>query len=165
MPSVTYNFLPGQLVYVIRNGTVLPGTVVRVEIDVTPDSPIETVTQYWIRLSTTNVIEAFPPEDVFENCQGLSGYQDVVFTTNIVPTDVALTGTAGTVFAASVLVDGTLTIPIAITLPYGGLTYQEVVDELNTILNPDATASIVNNNIRITSATTGTSSSIVITDG
>lgn len=64
---------------------------------------------------------------------------------------------------ATVVVDG-VSKPISI-LPTAITTFGGVITELNTDLGASATAAIVGGDIKITSATTGTTSTVVITAG
>ena len=78
--------------------------------------------------------------------------------------NVAVSGTGSTTaLTATIKVDG-IDYPVSI-LPINIPTFGDVVDELNTILGANATASISGGDIRITSASAGESSSVVITDG
>lgn len=91
----------------------------------------------------------------------VSGYQivDVGGTitggtlTNLVP---------GTTYTASILLNGVTTIPISF-LGSAATDYTALVSELNTALGVNALADITTGNLRITSALTGSSSSVVIT--
>lgn len=67
-----------------------------------------------------------------------------------------------TVYTASITVDGTA-YPIAVT-GSTAQTYTTLLSEINTDLGAAATASLVGGNVRVTSATTGTSSSVSIAD-
>lgn len=120
---------------------------------------------------------------------GTSGYQTVAFTvakaggdatglTNDVPATsgyqvvnvggavaggdaTGLTNDA-TVYTASISVDGT---PIAISVTGStAQTYTTLINEINTDLGVAAVAAIVGGNIRVTSASTGASSTVAITD-
>ena len=179
MPSVTYEFVPGQMVYVIDDGTVKSGTVTLVEITV--DSSGTEIT-YWIQVNGDSSSTAFDEEDVFATCRSASGYQDAVYLTDLTgsPSDVAIDGSPlpinlgspvgspigspALVLQADVLIDGTTTVTLSHVV-VGGETYAELVSEMNTQLGALATASLYQNNIRITSATKGSSSSIKIGTG
>lgn len=173
MPSVTYDFTPGQSVYVITNGQVKAGTVTVVKITVDTSG---TEVKYWILVSGATYAMEFGSDDVFATCQSAAGYLNIVFTTNLEgsPSPEAIDGGSPIAFgspaptvgspsteyylSATVYVDGTpITLTHAVT---GGETYAELVDEINTQLGTAATASIVDNNIRITSATKGATSSV-----
>lgn len=175
MPSVTYDFTPGQSVYVIYNGAVKAGTVTVVKITVDSSG---TEIKYWILLAGETWAREFDGDDVFATCQATAGYQDIVFTTNLEgsPSPTAIdsgsplftgspTPTAGSpsseyYLSATVYVDGApITLSHAVT---GGETYADLVSEINTQLGAAGTASIVDNNIRIMSATKGETSSVWI---
>jgi hypothetical protein len=67
-----------------------------------------------------------------------------------------------TTYTASVAVDG---VPVAISVD-GGLTqtFADLINEINTDLGVAAVAALVGGNIKITSATTGITSTVAITD-
>jgi len=66
-------------------------------------------------------------------------------------------------YSMTVVVDGTIFRSVMFTGSQGD-TFQHVIDQFNIDLGPVATAALVGGNIVITSATTGTSSSIHIRD-
>jgi hypothetical protein len=179
MPSVTYDFVPGQTVYVIVNNGINSGPVVEVVIKVQDGTPDVTTITYWVNVDS--VLTAFTHDvadgaatDIFATCKGAEGYQDVVFTSTLSATGVAIsasdplaTGSPTTTLEASVVIDGGSPIALSLTLDGSppGVTFQDVLDNLNASLGLVGTASLETNNIRITSATKGTSSTVVITDG
>lgn len=93
---------------------------------------------------------------------GTSGYEDVNFSATI--TSGTATGLANnsTIYTATVTVDG-VAIAIQIT-GSNAQTYGALVNELNTDLGVAATASITGGKLRITSASTGTSSTVRISN-
>lgn len=118
---------------------------------------------------------------------GAFAYTDVMFKNNSEPT-LALESTAGfatlvfpylplgaatptglandaTAYTASIDVDAPGT-PIAVSVTGSAAqTFATLIAEINTDLGAAATASLVGNNIVITSATTGATSAVVVTDG
>jgi len=159
MPSVTYDFVPGQTVYVVDNGAVKSGPVVQVQIVVSSSG---TTTTYWVNISGT--LTAYT-SGVYGTCREAAGYQDIVFATDLVATDVAWADAGSPLLArtATVAIDGGSPV---VSLSYSGasVTYQDLVDLLNASLTGLATAAIVDNAIRITSLTKGASSSVSIAD-
>ena len=92
-----------------------------------------------------------------------SGYQTVQFTTARVGTDATGLANSATTYTSTVTVDGT-----ARTVTVTGSAAQTIttlISAINTSLSGFATASLVSGNIRITSNTTGTSSSILAVTG
>jgi hypothetical protein len=180
--SVGYNFQPTDSVFVIDDGTVKAGAVVEVEIRVM--SAITTI-KYWILVESETVSRAFYEEDVFSSCRSAPGYQDAVYLTTLEgsPSPVAIDALgspvvplpgspagsppgspAPTTYSATVLVDGTTPVGISHVVA-GGETFADLVAEMNTQLGALATATLYQNNIRITSATKGLASSISIVEG
>lgn len=161
MPSVSYDFVPGQMVYVIDNGTIKSGSVVRVEAVV---NSLSTVVTYWVNINGQPL--AFTG-DVYENCKAVGGYQQVVFTGTLNAADIAIAAGSplvGSTLEASIVVDGGAPVALSL-LVAGGETFQDVLDNLNATLTGVAVATLVDNNIRVTSLSTGTLSTVVITDG
>jgi hypothetical protein len=83
--------------------------------------------------------------------------------------NVSITGTASVVhtYTATILVDGTHSMPISVvgTVAGTGDTFAHILTKLNTDLTPFATASIVGNDIVITSVLVGSVSAIAVTSG
>lgn len=75
----------------------------------------------------------------------------------------AVPGTAGTALTATITVDG-VAKPISI-LPQAAQTFTTLLAEINTDLAASATAAISGGDIRVTSATLGTTSKVSITAG
>lgn len=96
------------------------------------------------------------------DASGTAGYQEVNFASTI--TSGTATGLANTsqVYTATVTVDG-VNIAIQIT-GSNAQTYGALVNQLNTDLSTAATAAISGGKLRITSATTGTSSTVRISN-
>lgn len=173
MPSITYTFVPGQIVYVIDNGTVKSGTVSTIEIDI---ANTETIITYWILLDGELAATPFDEINVFASCRAAPGFQDVVFLNSLEgsPSPVAVSGSPlpgipiGSppvlTLTADILIDGTISKTLTHTV-IGGEKFADLIAEINTQLGGDAVASVYNNNIRITSATTGSSSSVLIGSG
>ncbi len=91
-----------------------------------------------------------------------AGYQGINVGGNKQGTD--LTNLVGiTTYTATIVVDG-VTKPISI-LGSAAQTYTTLLSEINTDLGASATATIVGGNLRVTSATSGSASSVVITAG
>ena len=90
------------------------------------------------------------------------GYQVVDVGGAVAGSDATGLANDATVYTASVVVDG-VTKPIAVT-GSTAQTYTTLLSELNTDLGASATAALVGGNVRITSATTGPTSTIAITD-
>jgi hypothetical protein len=100
--------------------------------------------------------------EINKDLSNTAGYQGVNVGGAIAGgTATGLTNDA-TVYTASISVDGTPT-PIAVT-GSSAQTYTTLLSEINTDLGVSATAAIVSGNLRVTSATSGSSSSVVITD-
>jgi len=163
MPTITYDFVPGQAVYVVDSGAVKSGTVIDVRAVVTTTA---TTVTYWVNIAGTPT--AFT-SGVYADCRLAAGYQDVVFTDTLVATDTAVpSALSGETLRATVLVDGGspgILAPLALVIDSSPLqTFQDVLDDINTSLAGFAVATLYQNNIRITSLTTGASSSVAITD-
>lgn len=82
--------------------------------------------------------------------------------TTFVRFDFNVVGTAQVIYHTTVIVDGTA-YPITVA-GSAAQTFTLVVAALNTALGIHATAAIINGNIKITSATTGVTSTVVIDD-
>ena len=92
-----------------------------------------------------------------------SGYQEVnVGGAKVAGSASGLTNSAAALYKATITVDGVAT-PISIA-GNAAQTYGTVLSELNTDLGASAVASLINGNIRVTSATTGVNSTIAILD-
>ena len=179
MPSVTYDYVPDQMVFVITDGTVRPGVVSLVDIEI--DST-ETVITYWILVDEELIATPFDQANVFASCRAAPGFQDVVYLTDLTgsPSLIAIDGgspllggsppfpTVGSppiaTLSADVLIDGTIPVTLTHTI-VGGETFADLITEMNTQMGGAAVASLYQNNIRITSATTGTTSTVDILDG
>ena len=167
MPSVTYDFIPGQTVYVVDSGAIKSGPVVEVRIVVDSGG---TTTTYWVNIYGT--LTAYT-SGVYGSCQLTSGRADAVFSGELSATDVAipasspLYGSPNTLTATITVDGGGSPLPVLASLPVTGspaITFQDVLDSLNAAVAGIAVATLYQNNIRITSLATGSSSSVVITD-
>ena len=166
--SAGYNFQPGDTVWVIHNNSVKRGEVQWVEIDINSSN---TSIIYWIKLDGEDNVRRFDESVVYATCREAPGYQDIEFKTVVAPTDpvfeLPVIGTPSAVFE----IDGVVFILVS-TLTPSTATLQDIVDEINALLNPAATAEILTIGettqrtvIRVTSATKGPSSTVRITDG
>ncbi len=168
MPSVTYDFVPGQTVYVIDSGTIKSGNVTEVTIEITSNVPGEEVITYWVNIDGQS--KGYT-EDVYDSCSAASGYDQEVYLNALTGSDIAVdVSLAGETLEASVVIDGGTPIALSFTV-VGGEMFQDVLDNLNQTMNPGspltitvAEATLVENNIRITSVTTGNMSIVDITD-
>jgi len=161
MTTVTWDFVPNQTVWVITAAGVKSGVVNRAE---AVSTGAGTTITYYIKLAGDSVETAFLEADVFATCQAASAYQTVLYGGGIASGSIAWTdsGSPLTVLTASVTIDTVNVIPLSIS--GASLTFQSVVNTLNSQVGTYGTVAIVGGNIRITSASTGTSSSVSITD-
>ena len=102
------------------------------------------------------------------------GYQDANVSTRKATDDTGLTGTTAYDFSINVngggAVNKSITTPPAGSGPLGAITYSDLITLINAQISPGATASIDDDppttntfgNLRFTSATTGSGSSIVL---
>jgi hypothetical protein len=168
MSTITHLYDVGQTVYGFESNTLYSGKVLRVNAVVSSSG---TVITYDLNVNNTakNVEESL----LYAYCRADGGFQDVVFTSALSTTTVVIpAGSSLSLLTGSVIVDGGAPVALSYTVPTAGspltvtaVTVQDILNDLNTTLNPMATASIVNNSIRIKSASTGASSTIAITDG
>lgn len=161
MPSVSYDFVPGQTVYVLDSGTIKSGVVVQVDVKVTDVT--ETAT-YWV--SIVGQTTAFT-DNIYATCQAAEGYQIVNFGGNAVLTSTAYAPSGSPLPAtldASILIDGAVAIPVSLVGNGPTMTFQDVISGINLALGAYGTASLMDGNIHIQSATKGATSSVAITD-
>ena len=96
----------------------------------------------------------------------LDGKQIIDFGGTVVGTNTAYSGAyLGQVVTATIVIDGTsypVTSGVAIT---GTETYNDMLNIVQTAIGAAGTINIINGDIVITSATTGTTSTVLITDG
>ena len=161
MTTVVWDFVPNQTVWVITSSGIESGVVNRAEAVATGAG--ETIT-YYIKLDGASVETPFAEADVFASCQAAEGYQTVSYGGGISSASVAWTDTGSplTVLTAIVSID-TVNV-IGLSISGASLTFQTVVNSINAQLGTYGTAAIVGGNIKITSATTGTNSKVIITD-
>lgn len=123
-----------------------------------------------INTATDNIWDLYSFKNLetdFENNQvsapATAGRQEIDFTTSKVAGDATgLLNTAAT-YSATITVNGV--VKNISVVGSSAQTFTTLLSELNTDLGVSATASIVGGNLRITSSTTGTSSTISIVDG
>lgn len=174
MATVTHLYIVGQTVFTIdANNVVKQGVVQAVDIDINASG---TIIAYWVLVAGAGPLQRFLEANVFGSCQAAPGFQDVVFLNDLTgsPSGVAISGSPlpglvfgspiALLFSVDVVIDGTTTISLSLT-PVGGETYADIIIALNAQLGVFATASLVQNSIRITSATIGITSSVVIAPG
>lgn len=178
---------PGDIVFVIDDSTVKEGVIQLVEINISDSG---TTIEYWILVEGETTTRSFLEDNVYASCRAAPGFQDIVFdvepcTTLGVscldgsPSPIALDANSevfmGSPFVGTgsplgidtqltIIVDGMIYLPIELRVEID-VTFADIVDSLNALIEPFATASLYQNNIRITSATTGVDSSIEIRDG
>jgi hypothetical protein len=117
----------------------------------------------FVSINTAGTIMTFAyPVVAGDQGTAVAGYQ--VVNVGGAKTGVDSTGLTNdaTVYTASISVDG-VAKPIAVT-GSAAQTYATLISEINTDLGASATAALVGGNIRVTSATTGSSSTVAITD-
>lgn len=168
MPQITYNHSVGDTVYFVSSG-VKSGEVLRIDIEVVPSG---TTIEYVLRVGTNS--QTIEESELYANCQATNGYQNAVFTSVLTSSTVVIpvgSGLAGSTLTGTVTVDG---IPLSLSYPVGtgspvtvaaNVTVQDILTNLNNTLNPYADATISSNTIKITSRSTGTTSTVVIEDG
>lgn len=168
MPQITYNYNVGDIVYFVDDG-IKSGEVLRVDIEVTSSG---TTIEYVLRVDSNS--QTVEQSELYENCKAESGYQNAVFTAGLTTSTVVIpvgSPLAGSTLTGTVTVDG---IPLSLSYPIGtgspvavatNITVQDILTNLNAALSPYADAAIYNNTIRITSRSTGTTSTVVIEDG
>ena len=161
MTTVTWDFVPNQTVWVITDSGIETGVVNRAEVVATGAG--ETVS-YYIKLAGDSVETKFAEADVYATCQAAEGYQAVNYGGGVASASVAWTDTGSplTSLTASVTID-TVNV-IALSISGASMTFQQVVDTLNSQVGTFGTVAIVGGNIRITSATTGAASNVAIAD-
>lgn len=150
----------GDLAYVVRANVNLDDDIsnIRLQWDaafVEAGFVLENLVNTFI--TSYNTTNGYTPSS---NTPATAGQQTVnVGGTITGPTSTGLTNTA-TVYTATVTVNGT---PIAVAVTGStAQTYTALLAQLNADLGVSATASLVGGNIRITSSTTGVSSTVLI---
>jgi hypothetical protein len=106
-----------------------------------------------ITSATTGLASSVLIHDVGALFSSLTGYVGISYTAS----------TAPTLYTANVIVDG-VSKPISIQ-GSAAQTFTTLLSEINTDLGAAATATITGGNIKITSATTGLASKVVVLDG
>lgn len=161
MPSVSYDFVPGQTVYVIDSGTIKSGTVVQVDVKVTD---VTQMVAYWVSIAGQTT--AFT-DNIYATCQAAEGYQIANFGGNaaLIATAYAPSGSPSpATLDASFLIDGTVTIPVSLVGNGPTMTFQDVISGINLALGAYGTAMVMDGNVRVQSATKNATSSVAITD-
>ena len=100
-------------------------------------------------------------DNAFTATNSNAAYQEVAFSAVAGGTSTGLV--AGTTYLATITVDG-VAKPIS-ALGSSNATYTALLATINTALGASGTAAIVGNAIRVTSATTGATTSVSITNG
>lgn len=91
-----------------------------------------------------------------------AGYEDVVFVYSKVATDYTGLANDATAYTATITVDG-VAKPISV-VGSAAQTFTTLLSEINTDLGASATAALFNGVLRVTSATTGATSTVAILD-
>ena len=166
MPSVSYDYIPNQVVWVITGSGVKSGTVTRVSIEVLGTGTFVT---YYVRLDGDRTETAFDESDVYGTCQASHGYQIVDFGGTAVLTNPAYIPTGSPLPAtitSSILVDNPVVFGTSTPLVGNGptITFADIINGINGYLGGYATAFLEDGNIKIQSSTKGATSAIDITD-
>lgn len=168
---INHLYTVDETVYYVDNNSVKIGVVVKVTITVTASG---TTISYLLRVGSGTVTKQ--EKDLYGNCKAEGGYQNATFTSGLSTSTVLIPKGSlpiGSVLRASVVVDGGPSKAFTLTITAGAgspsvstvVTVQDILNNLNSVLTPVADAHIVQNNIRITSRSTGATSTVVITDG
>ena len=161
MPSVTYDFVPNQVVWVVTGSGVKSGTVSRVEILATGAGV--TVT-YFIKLAGATTVTEFDETEVYANCQASEGYQTVNYSGGVASNSPAWSDSGSPLTALTATVTFDTVNVVNLSVSGASLTFQQVVNSINGQIGSYGVVTIEGGNLVFTSSTTGASSTVNIVD-